>query len=304
MGARDGKRGDDSLVSEVRQLVVVLGDQLDADSAAFDGFESQRDRIFLAEVSAESEHVWSHKARIALFLTAMRHFRHELRARGDCVEYVELAESTLGAELARAVEALRPERVVVVEPGEWRVREELRRAVPGLEIRPDRHFLCSADAFRAWAGCFSGSTPSRSTAGTSRSTWTRSSGSRPQTSSACRSTPTAGSWPRNRTSPAAATSSACRTTAARAASIPRSGTAPGRRFGLGPKCYGRSRTESRGASRLPLRPAGDGRRTNRRRGSPTPRWPSAPRGARERSCRSAGTDRGPASRRTAEWCPG
>ena len=139
-------------MSGVRQLVVVLGDQLDPASAAFDGFDSQRDRVFMAEVSAESEHVWSHKARIALFLAAMRHFRDELRARGDRVEYVELAESTLGAEVARAVGTLRPERVVVVEPGEWRVREELRRAVPRLEIRPDRHFLCSLEEFRAWAG--------------------------------------------------------------------------------------------------------------------------------------------------------
>jgi deoxyribodipyrimidine photolyase-related protein len=39
--------------------------------------------------------------------------------------------------------------VVVVEPGEWRVREQLRRAVPGLEIRPDRHFLCSHEDFAA-----------------------------------------------------------------------------------------------------------------------------------------------------------
>ena len=139
-------------MSGVRQLVVVLGDQLDPASAAFDGFDSQRDRVFMAEVSAESEHVWSHKARIALFLAAMRHFRDELRAHGDRVEYVELADSTLGAELAKAVETLRPERVVVVEPGEWRVREELRCAVPRLEIRPDRHFLCSLEEFRAWAG--------------------------------------------------------------------------------------------------------------------------------------------------------
>ena len=139
-------------MSGVRQLVVVLGDQLDSDSAAFDGFDPESDRVFMAEVSAESENVWSHKARIALFLAAMRHFRDELRARGDRVEYVELAESTLGAELAKAVGTLRPERVVVVEPGEWRVREVLRRAVPGLEIRPDRHFLCSVEDFRAWAG--------------------------------------------------------------------------------------------------------------------------------------------------------
>ena len=134
-----------------RTLVVVLGDQLDPESAAFDGFDPERDRVFMAEVSAEGERVWSHQARIALFLSAMRHLRDDLRARGRNVAYVEFAESTLGAELAKAVERLRPERVVVVEPGEWRVREELLGAVPSLEILPDRHFLCSTAEFRKWA---------------------------------------------------------------------------------------------------------------------------------------------------------
>jgi deoxyribodipyrimidine photolyase-related protein len=138
-------------VSNIRHLVVVLGDQLDRKSAAFDGFDAKRDRVFMAEVTAEAEHVRSHRARIVLFLAAMRHFRDELRARGLRVEYTELADSTLGAELARSVRALRPERTIVVEPGEWRVRQELLRAVPGLEIRPDRHFICSAEAFAAHA---------------------------------------------------------------------------------------------------------------------------------------------------------
>ena len=138
-------------MNETRSLVVVLGDQLDPESVAFDGFDPERDRVFMAEVSAESEEVWSHQARIALFLSAMRHFRDDLRARGRDVVYVELSESTLGAELAKAVDRLRPERVVGVEPGEWRVREELIAAVPGLEILPDRHFLCSTAQFGKWA---------------------------------------------------------------------------------------------------------------------------------------------------------
>ena len=57
-----------------RHLIVVLGDQLDADAAAFDGFDPGRDVVAMAEVAAESEHVWSAKSRTALFLAAMRHF--------------------------------------------------------------------------------------------------------------------------------------------------------------------------------------------------------------------------------------
>ena len=50
-----------------RRLVLVLGDQLDANSAAFDGFDPQRDAVWMAEVVEESTHVWSHQARSALF---------------------------------------------------------------------------------------------------------------------------------------------------------------------------------------------------------------------------------------------
>lgn len=135
----------------LRHLVVVLGDQLDGSSAAFDGFDPRQDAVWMAEVCSEAEHVWSHKARIALFLSAMRHFRDRLRARGVEVQYRELTPSTLGAELALAVDRLRPKRVIVVEPGEWRVRSELLAAVPSLEIRPDRHFLCSREEFDSFA---------------------------------------------------------------------------------------------------------------------------------------------------------
>ena len=70
---------NDCAKSECRNLVIVLGDQLNADSAAFDGFECERDGVWMAEVAEESTHVWTHKARIVMFLAAMRHFRDALR---------------------------------------------------------------------------------------------------------------------------------------------------------------------------------------------------------------------------------
>ena len=136
----------------MRNLILVLGDQLDAKSAAFDGFDPKLDAVWMSEVTGEATHVWSHKARIAIFLAAMRHFREELRNRGFTVHYTELTDSTFAGELARSISRLKPAKVIVVEPGEWRVREELQRAVPGLEIRPDRHFLCSHEEFAAHAG--------------------------------------------------------------------------------------------------------------------------------------------------------
>jgi deoxyribodipyrimidine photolyase-related protein len=139
----------------MRNLVIVLGDQLDARSAGFDGFDARQDAVWMAEVSGEAEHVWSHKARIVMFLSAMRHFRDELRRNGVTVHYRELGSGktaeSLGAALAESLGQLYPQRVMVVEPGEWRVREELRRTVPGLDVREDRHFLCSRREFAAHA---------------------------------------------------------------------------------------------------------------------------------------------------------
>ena len=76
--------------SPTRHLVVVLGDQLDPDGAALAGLDPRLDRVWMAEVREEATHVWSHKARIALFLAAMRHFRDALRGRGVPVEYRQL----------------------------------------------------------------------------------------------------------------------------------------------------------------------------------------------------------------------
>ena len=54
----------------LRRLVIVLGDQLDRESTLLKGLDAEQDMIFMAEVREEATHVWSHKARIALFLIA------------------------------------------------------------------------------------------------------------------------------------------------------------------------------------------------------------------------------------------
>ncbi len=142
----------------LRSLVVVLGDQLDIRSAAFDGFDPAQDAVWMAEVNEESEHVWSHKARIALFLAGMRHFRDALVADGMPVHYRRLGEhraATLAQALAEDLEHLSPARVIMVRPGDWRVLQALwqaaRSAKVPLEERADRHFLCSPDDFDRWA---------------------------------------------------------------------------------------------------------------------------------------------------------
>ena len=65
-------------MNPIRNLILVLGDQLDLESPLIKNADPNLDRIWMAEVEEESVHVWSHKQKIVLFLSAMRHFRASL----------------------------------------------------------------------------------------------------------------------------------------------------------------------------------------------------------------------------------
>ena len=156
MPGRDGT--PTPLPASLRRLVVVLGDQLDAGSAALDGFDPACDALWMAEVDGEARHVPSHKARIALFLSAMRHFRDAQRCAGRAVLYRTLGEhraASLAGALAEDLRRYRPAEVRCVEPGEWRVRQSLgeaaRSAGVPLRVMDDRHFLCPTTEFAKWA---------------------------------------------------------------------------------------------------------------------------------------------------------
>ena len=115
-----------------RHLVLILGDQLDDDSSAFDGFDPAQDRVVMIEAFEESTHVWSHKIRTALFLSAMRHFADRLKKRGWQVDYRAMdthGDKTLANGLLAAIEQHQPQAVIGVEPGDLRVREQIEVAI-------------------------------------------------------------------------------------------------------------------------------------------------------------------------------
>lgn len=143
----------------IRHLVIVLGDQLDHDSSALDGFDPARDLIWMAEVAEESTHVWSAKPRIAIFLSAMRHFAAELRERGLPLHYTQLDDrdntGTLAGELQRAIVSHQPQQLILTAPGDWRVLQALRavaaKAGLPLDLRDDTHFFSTVRDFAAHA---------------------------------------------------------------------------------------------------------------------------------------------------------
>lgn len=139
----------------MRNLVLVLGDQLNVKSAAFDDFDKSQDTVWMAEVAEESTHVWTHKARIVMFLAAMRHFRNRLEQRGIAVHYRQLDDrgnkGSLADELKATVRKLKPKRLVMVQAGEWRVQHDIEQAAAEknveLEVRADEHFFSTPEEF-------------------------------------------------------------------------------------------------------------------------------------------------------------
>ena len=174
----------------MRTLILVLGDQLDPGSPALAGFDPTQDRVLMIEAAGEATAVWSHKARIALFLSAMRHFADAIAGRGWPIDYVSLddavpagtpsdaagsgvaptdaasAESSVrstdetsgsdfGLRLRAALERHRPQQLKVVEAGELRMQQLIEAACRDagvvLQWVDDTHFLCSRQAFADWA---------------------------------------------------------------------------------------------------------------------------------------------------------
>ncbi len=142
-----------------RNLVLLLGDQLSPNVSSLKAADPGRDRVLLVEVEEEATYVRHHKKKIAFLFSAMRHFAEELRNRGWDVDYVAIDDpdnaGSFTGELERAIGRIGPQRIVVTEPGEWRVRQTMadwsKRFDLSVDILADDRFVCSIDEFAEWA---------------------------------------------------------------------------------------------------------------------------------------------------------
>jgi deoxyribodipyrimidine photolyase-related protein len=146
-------------MASVRNLILVLGDQLTPTLSSLAAGDPARDRVLMAELHDEATYVRHHKKKIAFLFSAMRHFAKELRALGWTVDYVKLGAPTnrgsFSGQLEDAIAEHRPERLLVTEAGEWRVSQmmegwQAQFSIP-VDILPDDRFLCSPAAFKDWA---------------------------------------------------------------------------------------------------------------------------------------------------------
>jgi deoxyribodipyrimidine photolyase-related protein len=139
-------------------LRLILGDQLSATISSLED-AAKDDVILMAEVMEEASYVPHHPKKIAFLFSAMRHFAEELKERNFNVLYVTLNDpansGSFDGEIRRALEKTGAKRIVVTEPGEYRLLQKFQGweaafGVP-VEIRRDNRFLCGIPEFRRWA---------------------------------------------------------------------------------------------------------------------------------------------------------
>ena len=143
----------------MKNLVLIFSDQLSRSLPSLNACSMGDTVVLMAEVQEEATYAAHHKKKIAFIFSAMRHFARDLQANGWRVEYVKLDDpsnsGSFSGEVKRALARHQPERVVLTEPGEWRVLQMMRGweaefGVP-VQILRDSRFLASHEDFERWA---------------------------------------------------------------------------------------------------------------------------------------------------------
>ncbi len=143
----------------MQALRLILADQLSPAITSLDEIDREKDIVLMCEVMEEATYVKHHPKKIAFLFSAMRHFAAGLRRQGITVHYVKLDDSAntggLDGEIKRAVAELNPEKLLLTEPGEYRVLAMMKQWQQALgipvQIRADTRFLASHEEFAVWA---------------------------------------------------------------------------------------------------------------------------------------------------------
>ncbi|MBL6761451.1 MAG: cryptochrome/photolyase family protein [PS1 clade bacterium] len=140
-----------------KPLILVLGDQLSPHLSSLAA--APEAPILMAELAEEASYVRHHRQKIALIFSAMRHFAETLKDQGRAVTYLKYGETGGVDSFADALRLLIKRdgitRLLVTEPGEWRLMQEMQNWAESLaiavEIVPDTRFLATHAEFETWA---------------------------------------------------------------------------------------------------------------------------------------------------------
>ena len=108
-------------------MILILGDQLDLQSAALRDFNRKADEIIMIESANEAQYVWTHKAKIALFLSAMRHFAKAIDKLNYPLTYIKNSPLPIVEALKEHILQKNVKCLVCVEPVSGALSKRLKR---------------------------------------------------------------------------------------------------------------------------------------------------------------------------------
>ena len=140
-------------------LRVILGDQLSCSLSSLEHCDKNADLIMMSEVIDEATYVKHHQKKLVYVFSAMRHFAQDLIQKDYNVSYTKLEainnSGSLTSEVERAIRNNNINKIIITEPGEYRVLQYIRswenKFGVKVEILKDTRFLCSIDNFEKWA---------------------------------------------------------------------------------------------------------------------------------------------------------
>ena len=113
----------------VRDLIIILGDQLSLEISSLEKIRKNEDKILMMEVSNEIEYTNHHKKKLVLIFSAMRHFANELKKNKFDITYVEFNKSkeNFTKELEQQCKKFNPKSIKITHPSEYRVLDEVKK---------------------------------------------------------------------------------------------------------------------------------------------------------------------------------
>lgn len=140
-------------------LVFILGDQLSLDYPALKSADPNSTIVLMAESLVEICRYTSHKQRIVLFLSAMRHFADALKIKGFNLDYRRIEDqeesTSLPEHLNSAIQKHKPIQVTLCKPGDYSLEADLIQTCSNagveLEILDDPFFFSTPLEFGNWA---------------------------------------------------------------------------------------------------------------------------------------------------------
>lgn len=129
---------------QFNESVLIFGDQLSPNHPLLDPAHCHERAVVVIESLSRMRARRYHKQKVALVLSAMRHYAEALRFAGWTVDYREAESFTAG--LQAHIEEFQPRRLLMLEAAEWRARRSQHALSNQLDVAvilsPNTHFLC------------------------------------------------------------------------------------------------------------------------------------------------------------------